>query len=116
MAQTTENHHYTIFPNTQVSYYPDRLLVTRSRPHPSGDPLRMVFDLQSFVQVPAGARRPDRPPTEHGAGVDFALEPDFVRQDAANVVQIQQGLRFERVRRRAPRRPRAAHPALARDL
>jgi phenylpropionate dioxygenase-like ring-hydroxylating dioxygenase large terminal subunit len=92
LAQTTENHHYTIFPNTQVSYYPDRLLVTRSRPHPSGDPLRMVFDLQSFVQVPSGGERPDRPPTEHGAGVDFPLVPDFVRQDAVNMVQIQRGL------------------------
>ena len=28
-----------------------------------------------------------------GAGPDVALEPDFVRQDAANVVRIQQGLR-----------------------
>jgi hypothetical protein len=53
----------------------------------------MIFDLQSFVQVPSGGDVPARPPTERGAGPDFPLEPDFVRQDAANVVRIQQGLR-----------------------
>ena len=91
--QVTENYHYTVFPNTQISFYPERTLITRSRPHPSGDPGRMIFDLQSFEQVPAGADVPARPPTVRGAGPDVALEPDFVRQDAANVVRIQQGLR-----------------------
>ena len=105
-----------MFPNTQISFYPERTLITRSRPHPSGDPGRMIFDLQSFEQVPAGADVPARPPTVRGAGPDVALEPDFVRQDAANVVRIQQGLRSSGYDGAQLGDAGAAHPALARGV
>ena len=92
LEQFTENYHYTVFPNTQISFYPDRLLVTRSRPHPSGHPARMVFDLQLFGYDHAGEPTAARPVTQYGEGADFPLEPDFVRQDAVNMVAVQRGL------------------------
>ena len=81
-----------MFPNTQISFYPDRLLVTRSRPHPSGHPARMLFDLQLFGYDHAGEPTAARPVTRYGEGADFPLEPDFVRQDAVNMVAVQRGL------------------------
>ena len=81
-----------MFPNIQISFYPDRLLVTRSRPHPSGHPARMVFDLQLFGYDHAGEPTAARPVTQYGEGADFPLEPDFVRQDAVNMVAVQRGL------------------------
>jgi phenylpropionate dioxygenase-like ring-hydroxylating dioxygenase large terminal subunit len=90
LEQFTDNYHYTVFPNTQISVRASDSLVTRSRPHPS-DPERMVFDLQTFVHIAPLAERPSRPETERGAGVDFPFRPDFVVQDALNMPLIQRG-------------------------
>src|SRR4029079_12042925 len=53
---------------------------------------RMVFDLQLFGYDHAGEPRAARPVTLYGEGADFPLEPDFVRQDAVNMVAVQRGL------------------------
>jgi phenylpropionate dioxygenase-like ring-hydroxylating dioxygenase large terminal subunit len=92
LSQFSDVYHYTIFPNIQIGFSPDRLLITRHRPHPQ-DTRRMYFDAQSFAHVQPGEPWPARPDTKVGAGKDFPLKPDFLQQDAGNVPAIQVGLR-----------------------
>jgi phenylpropionate dioxygenase-like ring-hydroxylating dioxygenase large terminal subunit len=92
LSQFTDTWHYTFFPNIQIGFSPDRLLITRHRPD-ALDPRRMWFDAQQFSHVQPGQPRPDRPETKVGAGKDFPLKPDFLMQDAENAPAIQVGLR-----------------------
>jgi phenylpropionate dioxygenase-like ring-hydroxylating dioxygenase large terminal subunit len=91
LSQFSDVYHYTIFPNVQIGFSPDRLLITRHRPDPH-DPGRMYFDAQSFSHVEPGQPWPERPETKTGDGKDFPLKPDFLQQDAQNAPAIQAGL------------------------
>ena len=92
LAQFTDISQYTLFPNVQLGVIADEILITRHRPHPH-DPERMLFDVQELIHVAPGEPWPERPTRIVGAGVDFAVQPPFLRQDAAQVVAVQAGLR-----------------------
>jgi phenylpropionate dioxygenase-like ring-hydroxylating dioxygenase large terminal subunit len=91
LCQFTDVYHYTIFPNVQIGFSADRLLITRHRPDPA-DHRRMYFDAQSFEHVAPGQPWPERPDIRVGSGKDFPLQPDFLQQDALNSPAIQAGL------------------------
>lgn len=91
LSQFSDVYHYTVFPNVQIGFSPDRMLITRHRPDPT-DHRRMYFDVQSFSHVQPGQAWPDRPDTKSGEGKDFPLKPDFLVQDADNAPAIQRGL------------------------
>ncbi len=91
LEQFSDVYHYTIFPNVQIGFSPDRLLITRHRPDPA-NVQRMIFDAQSFQHVPPREPWPERPETKYGAGSDFPLQPDFLQQDATNAPAVQAGL------------------------
>ncbi|MFN0096589.1 MAG: aromatic ring-hydroxylating oxygenase subunit alpha [Dehalococcoidia bacterium] len=89
--QMTDDYHYYIFPNITLNIHHAGFMLFRQRPHPSGDPNKMLFDLQNFVRVPAGAGAPVRPEHEDYKHGDISLGL-VLDQDAYNLPMVQKGM------------------------
>ena len=84
----TDNHQYYIFPNVQLNFYSERVLMFRHRPHPT-NPEHMFFDQQIFE--PRRSAEPTASEHRHLGwregieplgpvnGVDVELLPDVQR-------------------------------------
>jgi Ring hydroxylating alpha subunit (catalytic domain) len=89
--QMTDDYHYYIFPNLTFNTHHTGFMFFRQRPHPSGDPNKMLFDLQNFVRIPPGATPPPRPEHEHYKHGDISLGL-VLDQDAYNLPRVQRGM------------------------
>jgi hypothetical protein len=93
--QLTDDFHYFIFPNITLNISADHFWWFRHRPHPSGDPNRMIWDYQDWVRVPAGSEPPERPDTRRtrfGDGSERELHL-ALQQDGAACPPLQKGMR-----------------------
>jgi len=58
-AQLTDAHHFTLFPNLNLTFHPDRFTFLRTEPHPT-DPEKCIFSHWFFVRPEPG----ESPPAE----------------------------------------------------
>ncbi|MFN0096986.1 MAG: RHO alpha subunit C-terminal catalytic domain-containing protein, partial [Dehalococcoidia bacterium] len=89
--QMTDDYHYYIFPSLTFNTHATGFGLFRQRPHPSGDPNKMLFDLQSYTRIPAGAAAPARPEHEEYKHGDISLGL-VLDQDAYNLPMVQRGM------------------------
>jgi nitrite reductase/ring-hydroxylating ferredoxin subunit len=89
--QMTDDYHYYIFPSLTFNTHATGFGLFRQRPHPSGDPNKMLFDLQSYTRIPAGSPPPARPEHETYKHGDISLGL-VLDQDAYNLPMVQRGM------------------------
>ena len=87
--------HYQFFPNITFNISIQHFWLFRARPHPTGDPNRMLWDFQEFRRKPKDAPAPERPAhTNHVWGDGSEREIDVVlQQDGNQAGPIQAGMR-----------------------
>jgi hypothetical protein len=93
--QLTDDFHYFLFPNITFNISANHFWWFRHRPHPSGDPNRMIWDYQEWIRLPTGTDPPERPATRHstfGDGTELTLHL-ALQQDAAASPPLQKGMR-----------------------
>jgi nitrite reductase/ring-hydroxylating ferredoxin subunit len=87
--------HYQFFPNITFNISVQHFWLFRARPHPTGDPHRMLWDFQEFRRKPKDAPAPERPEhTSHvwGDGAEKEIDP-VLQQDGNQAAPIQSGMR-----------------------
>ena len=87
--------HYQFFPNITFNISVQHFWLFRARPHPSGDPHRMLWDFQEFRRKPKSLATPERPEhTSHvwGDGSERDIH-QVLQQDGEQAGPIQAGMR-----------------------
>jgi len=87
--------HYHFFPNITFNISIQHFWLFRARPHPSGDPNRMLWDFQEFRRKPTDAPAPERPAHTHHVWGDGSEEQidRVLQQDGNQAGPIQAGMR-----------------------